>query len=190
MPFYIKVPGIFKPGSLCETPVSGIDFLPTLMQLAGIDAKPVQTVDGVSLKPLQAGGTIAPRPLFWHYPHYGNQGGEPSSIVRDGDWKLIHYWEDDHNELYQLSKDIGERHDLAATEPERADRLWNKLQAWLNETDAKFSRQNPGYQSEWTAQKHQSWRAMKIGLEKEHAGYLKPDWQPNPTWWDSLITKD
>lgn len=190
VPLYIKAPGITKPGSLCETPVSGIDFLPTLMQLAGVETKPVQTVDGVSLKPLLAGGTIAPRPLFWHYPHYGNQGGEPSSIVRDGDWKLIHYWEDGHNELYQLSIDIGERHDLAAKEPERAKRLWDELQSWLKETDAKLPRQNPGYQPEWAAQKQKAWKAMKVRLEKEHAGYLQPDWQPNSTWWDSLITKD
>ena len=63
---------------------------------------------------------IADRPLFWHYPHYGNQGGEPSAIIRKGDWKLIHYYEDGNDELYQLSKDIGEQNNLATVKPELA----------------------------------------------------------------------
>jgi arylsulfatase A-like enzyme len=65
--------------------VIGTDFYPTILQLAGLPLRPQQHVDGVSLVPLLEGGQLAARPLFWHYPHYGNQGGEPSSIIRDGD---------------------------------------------------------------------------------------------------------
>src|SRR5699024_1859502 len=118
--------------------------------------------------------------------HYGNQGGEPSSIVRDGDWKLIHYWEDGHHELYRLSDDIGERNDLAAKEPDRTGKLWNELQAWLKETGAKIPQPNPGYRPEWAEQKRKEWQAMKGHLEKEHARYLDANWQPNATWWDSM----
>ena len=104
-PFYLKAPGITKPGSTCATPVSGIDWYPTLLDLCGIEPPKEQVVDGVSLVPLLKSGEIEDRPLYWHYPHYGNQGGEPSSIIMEGDWKLIHYHEDGRNELYDLSSD-------------------------------------------------------------------------------------
>ena len=90
-PFYIKWPDGPLPGAVSDTPVIGTDFFPTLLELAGIDSIPEQHLDGVSLVPLLKGEAIDERPLFWHYPHYGNQGGEPSSIIREGDWKLIYY---------------------------------------------------------------------------------------------------
>ena len=129
VPFYIKAPGVTRPGSTCDTPVIHTDFYPTILQLAGLPLRPEQHVDGVSLVPLLKGGKIADRPLFWHYPHYGNQGGEPSSIIRKDDWKLIHYWEDNRNELYHLPDDIGEQHDLAKQEAARTAQLWAELQA-------------------------------------------------------------
>jgi arylsulfatase A-like enzyme len=190
VPFYIKAPGVTKPGSTCDTPVIHTDFYPTILQLVGLPLRPKQHVDGVSLLPLLRGGKIEPRPLFWHYPHYGNQGGEPSSIIHEGDWKLIHYWEDNRDELYHLPNDIGEQHDLAANEPERTAKLWAKLRAWLKETGAKMPRPNPAYQEAWAEQQQKAAQARMDRLEREHAAYLNPDWQPNPTWWDSLVTKD
>jgi len=190
VPVYIRAPGITTSGSICDTPVSGIDYLPTLLQLAGVTNSPKQIVDGVSLAPLLNGGSITPRPLFWHYPHYGNQGGEPSSIIRSGDWKLIHYWEDGHNELYNLVADIGEQHDLAARETKRAADLWLQLQAWLKETGAKIPQPNPDYKSAWAEQQRAAALRQKENLEKQHAGFLNPKWQPDPTWWKSLQTSD
>lgn len=190
VPFYIRAPGITQPGGTCATPVIHTDFYPTLLELAGLPLRPQQHVDGVSLLPLLKGGKIAPRPLFWHYPHYGNQGGEPSSIIRDGDWKLIHYWEDNRNELYHLPEDVGEQHDLAKPEAARTAQLWSELQVWLQETGAKLPQPNPDYQEAWTGQHEQAARNLKVRLEREHADYLKPDWQPDPTWWKSLTTKD
>jgi len=190
VPFYIRAPGVAKAGATCDTPVNGIDFFPTLLQLAGVSSHPKQVIDGVSLVPLLEGGQIASCPLFWHYPHYGNQGGEPSSIIRQGDWKLIHYWEDGRNELYHLSTDIGEQQDLARKEAERTAQLWKELQAWLKETSAKIPKPNPDYNPDWAVQQHQAALALKERLEKEHAAYLDPDWQPNPNWWKSLQTKD
>ena len=190
VPLYIRAPGFTAPGKLCDTPVSGIDYLPTLLQLAGVTNSPKQIVDGVSLVPLLKGGSLPPRPLFWHYPHYGNQGGEPSSIIRTGDWKLIHYWEDGRNELYNLAADIGEQHDLAPTETKRAADLWSQLQAWLKSTAAKIPQPNPDYKPAWAEQQRQAALKQKVNLEKQNAEFLNPNWQPNPTWWKSQQTPD
>jgi arylsulfatase A-like enzyme len=190
VPVYIRAPGLTPAGSTCDTPVSGIDFFPTLLQLAGVTNSPKQMVDGASLVPLLNGGNIAPRPLFWHYPHYGNQGGEPSSIIRSGDWKLIHYWEDGRNELYNLTTDIGEQHDLAATETKCADQLWSQLQTWLKATGAKIPQANPDYNPVWAEQQHTAALKQKANLEKQHAEFLDPHWQPDPTWWKSQQTTD
>ncbi len=190
VPFYIRAPGVTKPNSTCDTPVIGTDFYPTLLQLAGLPLRPQQHVDGVSLVPLLKGDHIASRPLFWHYPHYGNQGGDPSSVIRKGDWKLIHYWEDNHNELYDLATDIGEQHDLAARESQQTGQLWAELQAWLKETEAKLPQPNPEYQPAWVEEHRHEAVALKSQLEKNHAKFLKPNWQPNPTWWKSLVTAD
>ena len=183
-PFYIVWPGVTKPGSTCDTPVTGADFYPTLLEMAGLPPRPEQHVDGVSLVPLLKGGSIPPRPLFWHYPHYGNQGGEPSSIIREGDWKLIYYHEDGHKELYHLPTDAGEHHDLTAQEPERVRRMYAKLAAFLRETGARFPTPNPNY-SEARHQKEQRWQRTTglSRLEKEHAAYLDPDYQPKGGWW-------
>ena len=70
-------------------------------------------------------------PIFWHYPHYGNQGGSPGSAVRDGDWKLIVWYEDKRRELYNLQEDIGEQHNLIDQYPDIVQRLDKILQSWL-----------------------------------------------------------
>ena len=190
VPYYIRVPGVTRPGSRCDTPVTGADFYPTILQLAGLPLRPQQHVDGVSLAPLLGGGTIAPRPLFWHYPHYGNQGGEPSSIIRRDDWKLIHYWEDNRNELYNLRDDIGEQRDRAGGEAGRVRALWRELEAWLKETNARFPQPNPEYTAAMAKTNREAAQAQKAKLEITHAAFLDPQWQPDPTWWKSLISKD
>lgn len=189
VPFYIRAPGVTRPGGLCDTPVSGIDFYPTILALAGLDVPP-QQVDGVSLLPLLKGRSIKGRPLFWHYPHYGNQGGEPSSIIRKDGWKLIHYWEDGRNELYHLTDDIGEERDLASREPARAARLWAELQDWLKTTGARLPAPYAGYDPAAEEKVRTASQRLKVHLEEEHADCLRPDWQPNPTWWKSLVPMD
>ena len=137
-PYYIKAPGVTKAGSTSTVPVTGTDFYPTLLELAGLDPMPQQHLDGVSLVPALKGGSLPDRPLFWHYPHYGNQGGEPSSIIRRGDWKLIHYYEDGRDELYNIVKDPGEQTDLAAVETEKTKALRTELDTWLKDTGARL----------------------------------------------------
>lgn len=140
----------------------------------------------MSLVPLLKGGSIPDRPLFWHYPHYGNQGGEPSSILLENDWKLISYHEDGRNELYHLAADPQEQRDLAETQPERVNPMRAKLDAWLKATGAKFPTKDPKFDP---AKRSARWESLKTQgkarLEKQHAGFLKPDYQPNKDWWGS-----
>lgn len=190
-PYYIKAPGLTKVRSTCATPVTGTDFFPTILELAGLPAMPEQHIDGVSLVPLFEGGKIAERALFWHYPHYGNQGGEPCAIIRKGDWKLIYYYEDGRNELYQLSKDIGEQNDLAGKNVELAQNLRKELDAWLKQTAARIPQQDKRY-NPTAKKKHQQSMAkqLKPQLERTHARYLDANYVPNKNWWGSKLTED
>ena len=145
VPVYIRAPGITPAGSTCDTPVSGIDYFPTLLQLAGVTNTPTQIVDGVSIVPLLKGACIPPRPLFWHYPHYGNQGGAPGGAVRDGDWKLIEWYEDSRLELFNLRDDIGETKNLAASNPGKVKELRDKLIQWRKDVGAIMPKPNPNF---------------------------------------------
>jgi arylsulfatase A-like enzyme len=135
-PWIISAPGTTKPGTVCDTPVLSTDFYPTLLDLAGVRPDPGHKIDGVSLVPLLVGRGLDRGPLFWHYPHYGNQGGSPSGAVRDGDWKLIEWYEDGRLELYNLRDDPGEQHDLAPRDPARAEALRARLAAWRKSVGA------------------------------------------------------
>ncbi|MEY4485231.1 MAG: Arylsulfatase, partial [Verrucomicrobiota bacterium] len=127
-PWIVCVPGMTKAGSTCDTPVVSTDYYPTLLELAGLPLKPEQHLDGVSIVPLLKGGTLdRGKPIFWHYPHYGNQGGAPHGAIREGDWKLIEWYEDGALELYHIPQDISEKHNLSAEEPEKVKALHEKL---------------------------------------------------------------
>lgn len=185
-PFFIRVPGMTKPGSVTPVPAIGMDFFPTMLDLAGLPPLPKQHVDGVSLVPVLRGGTLPDRDLFWHYPHYGNQGGEPSSIIRSKDWKLIFYHEDGRCELYNLASDIGEQHDLAAANPEKTAELKKRLDAWLTETNAILPKPDPRFSQERFDRRIEKARTLKMQWQEKRAtDYLEPDWRPNPTWWGS-----
>jgi arylsulfatase A-like enzyme len=144
----IRVPLIFSwKGKIPEgiennSPVISMDFYPTLIELAGLkdSFKGNGEIDGVSLSPLlqNQSGAIARDALYWHYPHYGNQGGNPGSVIQEDGWKLIYFYEDERSELYHLENDLGERNDLTKTEVEKAKYLQNKLQQWLKSTKASF----------------------------------------------------
>lgn len=191
VPFYIKVPNVTKAGSVCDTPVISTDFYPTILELAGLGALEDQHVDGVSLVSVLKGDKLAKRDLFWHYPHYGNQGGEPSVIVRSGKWKLIRYYEDGRNELYDLSKDIGEVNDLVDSEPKITKRLGGKVDAWLKETGAKIPVADIRFDA--VKKEKQLENSFTKGLESQEKYYRnvqRADWKPNKDWWGSGIAKD
>jgi arylsulfatase A-like enzyme len=193
-PFYFRFPGLTKPGSTCNVPVSGIDFYPTFLELAGLSVPQEQVIDGknfVSLLKGEEDQEIEERDLFWHYPHYGNQGGDPSSIIRSGSWKLIHYHEDGHDELYNLESDPGEQNDLLADNSAKASELRQRLDNWLVKVDAKFPVPDPEYDPEMEdARLYELEHELMPKLEAQHAEYLDPEWQPNKDWWGSQVIRD
>jgi arylsulfatase A-like enzyme len=145
VPAVARLPGRIPAGAVSDLPVTSPDWLPTILEAAGLP--PAESVDGVSLWATMTGKTEkpSPRPLFWHYPHYGNQGGEPGAAIRDGDWKLIEWFDDGRVELFNLVDDPGETTDLAIREPQRAAALRKQLQAWQREVDAVATTPNPTY---------------------------------------------
>ena len=109
--------------------------------------KPLQSlVDGISLASLLKSGKQPDREaIFWHYPHYHPGGATPHSAVRLGEYRLVHFYEDGHDELYNLATDIGEAHDLLNSEGDRAKAMRTRLDAWLKSVDAQLPTPNPAY---------------------------------------------
>jgi arylsulfatase A-like enzyme len=144
-PLIVVWPGVTKPGSVNDAPVISTDYYPTLLEIAGLPARPQQHRDGVSFASLLKGGTRPDRALFWHYPHYSNQGGRPGSAVRLGSYKLIEWFEDMRVELFDVKADIGEQRDLAASMPAKAAELRDMLHRWRGEIGARMPEPNPNY---------------------------------------------
>jgi arylsulfatase A len=142
-PLIVRWPSRVKAGSVCRTPVCGIDLFPTILDVCGV--KNEGRIDGVSLLPLLKGGELKREALYWHYPHYSNQGGKPGAAIRAGDYKLIEFFENGRRELYDLKKDISESHNLMAEKPGVAEALSAKLTAWRKELGAKEMKPNPSY---------------------------------------------
>lgn len=146
VPFLIKYPKIVKPGSVCDKPVVSVDFYPTILDMANLNLKPKQHVDGVSILPLLKGDNKFDRtPIFFHYPHYGGKGDRPCGAVRNGDYKLIEFYEDGKIELYNLKEDISEKNNLINKEPELAGRMLKMLQDWRKKVGAKMPKLNMDY---------------------------------------------
>ncbi|HEX4150525.1 MAG TPA: sulfatase-like hydrolase/transferase, partial [Pirellulales bacterium] len=144
VPLVVRWPGHVPPGTTCSVPVCGIDFLPTILDICGLP--PASSIDGVDILPLlEARGTIHRDDLFWHIPHYTNQGGEPGGAVREGDYKLIEFYEDGRRELYNLKLDPRERDNLIQEHPEQASQLAAKLDAWRKSVGAQTNEPNPDY---------------------------------------------
>lgn len=192
VPVLLSGPGIQQ--GVCSAPVSGIDFYPTILDYLGMSMPSQQQVDGRSMKSLlenpQDIDSWMERALYWHYPHYGNQGGEPSSIVRLGDWKLIHYYEDGRDELYNLRRDIGEHAPVNTMFPEKVKELRSLLDNWLKETNARIPVVDPLYNAKaekiYLVKKQE--RLLKM-LEKQRASMLKPTWTPNKDWWGTILVE-
>jgi arylsulfatase A-like enzyme len=143
-PLIVRWPGAVAPGSACDAPITSTDFYPTILEMAGEPPRPEQHCDGISLLSLLRGGAAPEREaIFWHYPHYGNQGGTPGASVRAGDYKLIEFYEDKHLELYNLREDVGEEHDLSQDERQRALLLKDMLDAWRAQVGAQIPLPNP-----------------------------------------------
>ena len=143
VPFIVSWPGVTQPGTTSGVPVITPDIPATILDLAGVGPEPGQPLDGVSLAPVLRGGRLARDALYWHYPHYHPGGATPYSAIRAGDWRLVRFYEDGHDELYNLTHDPGETNDLAVQEPDRVATLTAKLDAWLAAVGAQFPTPNP-----------------------------------------------
>jgi arylsulfatase A-like enzyme len=143
VPLLLRWPGATQAGAVSRTPVCGIDLFPTVVDLCGLHSN--AAVDGVSLAPLLRGGTLSREGLFWHYPHYSNQGGKPGGAVRACDFKLVEFYEDGRRELYDLKNDVGENRNRAEEKPEKVKELAAKLDAWRLAVGARGMKPNPAY---------------------------------------------
>ena len=154
VPTCMTWPGVIKPGSTCDIPITGVDLMPSTAELAGAKLPKKQSVDGRSWVPLLSGKKAhTDRAVFWHYPLY-LAGGDynqvipvhgtdrnywratPCSVIRKGDWKLIQFFENDSVQLYNLKSDVGEQSDLSTAEPKRAASMLAELKAWRKKTKA------------------------------------------------------
>ena len=144
VPWIVRVPGRVAAGTECDVPIISQDLYPTLLELAGVPLPKDQAIDAVSLVPLlDRKGTLPERSLYWHYPHYSNQGGRPGGALRTGNHKIVEFFEDSRIELYDLSSDPGEERDLAAAPPERTEAMKQQLHRWRTSVDAQMPTPNP-----------------------------------------------
>jgi len=149
-PLIVSWPGRIEAGTASAVPVTSTDFFPTILEAAGLPLRSDLHADGISLMPLLSGtGDLDREAIFWHYPHYANQGDTPGCSVRAGDWKLIEYFEDGRLELYNLVEDIGEDQNRAESDPETTTRLKAMLDAWKKSIGAVIPKPNPN----WVANK-------------------------------------
>jgi arylsulfatase A-like enzyme len=145
-PMIVRAPGVTQAGSVADTPVVSMDFFPTMLDLAGLPRRSDLHADGESLLPILRGQQTAQTdPIVWHYPHYHGSTWTPGAAIRMGDWKLIEFYEFDEVELYNLSDDIGERNNLAASQPQKTEELRNTLLAWQQSMNARMPKPNPAF---------------------------------------------
>jgi arylsulfatase A-like enzyme len=146
VPLIVRWPGVTTPGSTSDSPVQSTDLYPTLLEMMRLPPRAEQHVDAVSFAPILRADPNHHRgtPLYFHYPHYSNQGGFPGGAIVDGDWKLIEAYEDGAVSLYHLADDPGERQDLAAVQHELATDLQLQLRTWRRAVDARMLRPKDG----------------------------------------------
>lgn len=144
IPLIVRWPGRVPAARVVEVPVVNTDWLPTLLELAQIPVPP--GLDGVSLVAFLTGrGDPPQRSFFWHFPHYNNQGGQPDCAIREGNWKLIEYFEDGRAELFNLAQDPRETDNLARVETGRVQRMRTQLAAWQAQLEVQTNTLNPAY---------------------------------------------
>ena len=139
-----------------DLPIISMDYYPTLMDLAGISSEKTkaQTLDGKSLLPLLSDNTAIERQaIYWHYPHYHQEGGVPYSAIRMGDWKLIQNFEDNNYELYNLAQDIEEADNCKRDYPEQFEVLKKKLEDWRTKVNAQVVTENTNFDVDFQRKK-------------------------------------
>ncbi|MAQ88956.1 MAG: N-acetylgalactosamine-6-sulfatase [Rhodopirellula sp.] len=138
VPLIVRWPGKVEAGAVEETPVILTDLHPTILSATGLDLNSTIPNDGHNLLPLLKGKEkLNNRAVYWHYPNFAfHRDNRLGSAIREGDHKLIHFYDTDSVELYNLKNDIGEKNDLSGKMPQLASRLKNKLKVWLQDSGA------------------------------------------------------
>lgn len=175
-PMIIKWPNKIKGGSAIDTPVTGTDFYPTILDLAGLDLNPGQHMDGLSLEPLIFDNKLDIRPIYWHFPHYsGGLGGRPSGAVRLGDYKLIEFYEDMHIELYNVHEDLSEKNDLTAEMPDKANELKELLHKWRIDVNAQMPYPNKYFTGKTSPDTllSEDYHELRGGVGNSYAKFIK-----------------
>lgn len=146
-PLIIRWPGVTKPGSISKAVVSSIDFYPTVLDIVHQPLPSYQHIDGETITPVLKGKRQQKRTLYWHYPHYSNQGGEPASCIMKDDWKLIKWYDLKENRyaLFNVNKDIGEKKNLSSRYPKKTADMKAELERFLRSVSAKYPTPNPKY---------------------------------------------
>ena len=158
VPFVVRWPKVLTNSRTIETPITGVDILPTLLEVAGKRPDRKQPVDGLSIIPLltKKKTELDRDYIYWHFPAYleryrglpepGPFRTTPASAIRDEQWKLIHFYETGTQELYNLKQDLSEQNNVASRHPEVVARLSRALTEWLTDTNAFLpSELNPNY---------------------------------------------
>lgn len=147
VPLVVRWPGAVRAGTTTDQVACSIDIFPTLAEACVGRLPPAPKLDGVCLLPVFSGGKIErdADAIFWHYPHYSNQGGKPGGAIRAGDFKLIEFYEDGRRELFEVKKDAGESRNLIAEKPLIADNLAKRLDDWRKQVGAKMPTANPDF---------------------------------------------
>jgi arylsulfatase A-like enzyme len=143
VPFILYWKGKISPSTVSDIPVTTSDIYPTLAKVLNSSYKKDKAVEGENI--LTQLTTEKSRTLYWHYPHYSNQGGKPGSAIRKGNLKLIYNYEDQSVEMYDVVKDVSEKNNLAAVQPKQAKQMQKELMQWLKINGAKFPDPNPTY---------------------------------------------
>jgi arylsulfatase A len=144
VPLVVHWPAQIQASTTCDTPVISYDLFPTIAAICGLAAE--KPADGVSILPLlKQARPLAREALYWHYPHYSPQGGKPGGAIREGDFKLIEFYEQGRRELYNVVVDTSESTNLIDQDPGRVERMSAKLSAWRKEIDAQMMRPNPAF---------------------------------------------
>jgi arylsulfatase A len=145
VPLIVKWPHHGQIGTVCDEPVISTDFFPTILEMVGVENM-TKDIDGKSFTRLVRGEEMDRGPIYWHFPHYSNHGMQsPGGAIRDGDYKLLEYFENGTVQLFNLKDDIGEQNDLSKIEVDKTKELTAKLHQWRKEVDAQMMKPNPDY---------------------------------------------
>jgi arylsulfatase A len=186
VPTIVRGPGMTK-RVVSDVPFFNTDWLPTIVH-ACTGAIP-KGPDSRSILNYLRGGPLAYEPLYWHFPHYNNQGGRPGGAIRDGNWKLIEHYDTNAAELYDLKADPGETNDLATKHPGVVRTMRNHLTLWKKSHRVQENTPNPNFDPARFKAIYEDFDSSKL----KPTGNAKQTSEPWRAWrkrMDAAVSKD